>query len=257
MKLTLLAALWMPQFKWSQSAALAETILTTPDLDQPTGILKVDTELISPDTERSLQPITCGIQSQWEEIVVLDVKYNPNECFQGINSIDFRLKPPADTKTSLFLNDMRNAYKYAYDDLQGSETQKGGSTMYCDPYARKVKEASVQRVTKRSDSRTLAVEMRITSTCRGCDTSNRKIFDLPIAPGAPRANLPLNNCAYPTGISKKRIRAPYESDFAIQFQQYALFFDNVCVQEAYTCSYGTPFLVDMEIDIDVDDSAPP
>jgi len=98
--------------------------------------------------------------------------------------------------------------------------------------------------------------MKITSQCRGCRglTGNMTVFDVPrtvsTSPSPPTSN-PVISCACNT-IGDNLVRAPYESEFVVQFQQAVQSYDNICVRKAVPCSYGTPFELDMHIDVAVD-----
>jgi len=261
MKLTLFVALCLTPFNWSPSAS-AETI-RIPDLglvvsdEGNVDVVDDEVQKKSSDTERSLQTNTCGTTTQWEDFVVVELGYNSDVCFQGINVIDTL---PNATWTSLLKNteisslvkELETSYQQTYEWMQGQDIRKGDYCMHCDPYARKITAASVQKVSKRSGTSILAVEMKVTSTCQGCNglTANMAIFDRPSA--ALTSSATTINCACTKGIGKNRVRAPYEAEFGVQFQQVVQTYQNKCARIASGCSYGTPFEVDMAMDIDVD-----
>jgi len=190
----------------------------------------------------------------------VELWFNPDECFKGIGGTDIISNTTwtsllKNEQISSFVKELETSYKEIYQWLQGQDRKLGDYCMHCDPYARKVVAASVQKVSKRSDGSILAIEMKVTSTCQGCNglTGSMGIFDRPTAPGITQVPKPPTfNCACTKDTGENRVRAPYESEFGIQLQQVAQTYKNRCVRKASACSFGTPFQLDMEIDIDVD-----
>jgi len=268
-KLALLVALCLIPFRWSaltfaESIHNAESGLSLAASgedhydDHDTNLLQTDEQKISIDTERSLQSNACGSATQWEDIVVVEVLFEPSVCFEGINVIDIIANATwtsllKNTQVSSFVKMLETSYLRTYESMQGQDIRKGDFCMHCDPYARKITAVSVQKVSKRrSDDNILAVEMKITSTCQGCNglTASMAIFDRPTALKTNSAAT--FNCACSKGTGKNYVRAPYESEFGVQFQQVIQAYQNQCVRHASSCSYGTSFEVDIEMDIDVD-----
>jgi len=113
-----------------------------------------------------------------------------------------------------------------------------------------VKGASITKVSKRLGSSILAFEMKITYTCKGCAAviTGLSAFDVPsLIPKAPV----VGNCAC-SMVGKNLVRAPHEAEFHAQYQQVVQSFEHRCFPKAPLCSYGTPFMLDMAITVDID-----
>jgi len=80
-------------------------------------------------------------------------------------------------------------------------------------------------------------------------TANLSLFDIPST--VQPANSTRNNCACSAGTGNNLVRAPYESEFFVQFQQAIQFLSNKCILATSPCSYGTPFEIEMSMEIDV------
>lgn len=78
------------------------------------------------------------------------------------------------------------------------------------------------------------------------------MFDIPVTAEANRRRLQsANNCACTNRKENMLTRAPFESEFQVQYQQVVQSFPNSCSQTATSCSYGTPFTLEMEMTVDI------
>jgi len=205
---------------------------------------------INNNEKRSLQTASCGIFTQWSDVIIFDVPFDPLRCLRDV---------PVDADVNIlhpdifsFVKDLQTSYLRTYNWMQGQNRKIGDYCHHCDPYVRKVTAATVQRMNRRRNSPTLAVEMKITSTCNGCAgvLASLTPFDMPsLLSMPPQAT---SNCACPTGTGFNLIRAPYESEFSVVFQQVIQASQNVCVKTTSPCSYGTPFQEVMNVTIEVD-----
>jgi len=213
------------------------------------NILDIDMDNTFIQTERSLQTNPCGTVTQWVNDIVLELEFNSLQCFQGITP-DIAI--PLDNRdAAMLMRQLESVYTVTYNWMQGQNIKRGDHCMHCDPFARQITAASVQKLSRRRDSAIVAIEMKISSVCKGCLglTSTMTTFDVPSASSKQQ---PTNNCACTTGVGSKLARAPYEQEFYAMFQQVVQSNKNACFQTSSSCSYGTPLELDIEMSVEVD-----
>jgi len=218
-------------------------------------IQEEDEGIVSLNMERALQATSrsCSNVTQWDDIIVLELQYNPSRCFAVL--MDNRVYRREDNLFGIeqvkgIVRALETTYVLTYNWMQGQSKKLGDYCMHCDPYARLVTGASVTKVSKRVNAPILAFKMKVTYTCKGCATviTDVPAFDIPsLVQKAPV----VGNCACTTMIGKNLTRAPHEAEFNTQYQQVIQSIDNQCFPTASRCGYGTPFTLDMSITVDV------
>jgi len=267
MKLTLLVSLGLSLLQWPLLVVAESLLSTAPDIDQTishegyANILETVVAAASIATDRSLQTTSsCKTLTQWNNTIVFELRYDSSKCLTGLvdNAIISARDPlltVQNKEVSDFIKQVEVAFTTTYNWMQGQNTKTQDYCQHCDAYARFLKAASVQQLSKRSNSPTLAIEMKITTTCRGCNGLTKRIptFDIPSTAMESKSPIPsTTNCACLGGVGQNLTRAPREAEFSVQYQQVVQSLQNSCIRSAQQCSYGTPFTVDMLITAEVD-----
>ena len=138
---------------------------------------------------------------------------------------------------------------------------------YCDPLFRTLTDAEISTIGSLAEDGTLAIEVRATGSCRGCDPSlGVDIYDLPTAASVgsqrhlkndfvhdPSRRLQDLKTCYCSAQAVAQ-RAPSESEFITAFQPTVKLLQLDCIGSIRECQFGSLFATDIIISFEGDES---